>query len=181
MKSYLSGTTRDKVSFIMLTSPPTQIPIDLMQQALKFAQILFPVPDEWLRFFDKWTVHAIFKDEDTDYLYSTLKLATYSGRHLDAKRNQIKQLLGHHVVKIETLDRQFNDAQQILDEWQIGHQDNLTQTDYYSCQEAIHNLQLLHLQGLIVYVDRKPAGFIIGEKLNNDSCVVHFSKALHSC
>lgn len=175
---FIRGITRDNTSFIMLTSHPESISIQSLQQLLPLSQILFPVPDSWLLTLDKWTVQASFKEEESDYLYHTLKLATYFGRHLDGKRNQVKQLLDHHQVKIESFAHQVKEAQDILDIWQEEHKD--TQTDYSSCREAIQKFQLLHLHGFIVYVDEEPTGFIIGEWINQDCYTVHFSKALPS-
>lgn len=178
---FIRGFTRDKVSFIMLTSHPIQISRQILQQVLPLAQILFPIPENWLGSLDKWFLQISFKEEDNDYLYTVLKLATYRGRHLDGKRNQVKHLLNHYEVKSEIFSPEsIKDAQQVLDEWQQERDDDITQTDYSSCYEAIYNLVHLHLHGRIVYVNQKPAGFVIGEWLNKDCYTVHFSKALRS-
>lgn len=177
---FIKGQTRDKVPFIMLTSHPMHIPPQLIQQVSSLSQILFPIPENWLSFFDKWLLQASFKEEDTDYLYTTSKFATYAGRHFDGKRNQVKQFLDQNEVRSEKLDLQLKDAQSILNEWQAERSQENDQTDYSSCYEAIQLLDPLHLSGLIVYVNQTPSGVLIGEWINKECYVIHFSKASRS-
>jgi hypothetical protein len=176
---FIKGITRDKVSFIMPTSPPAKISKDLLQEALSSAQILFPIPDSWLGSLEKQLIQTSFREEDSDYLFTVLKLATYPGRHLDGKRNQVKQFVNHYEIKKEDLIHHIHDAQLILDQWQSERKDNV-QTDYASCQDALQSLERLHLNGFIVYADQVPAGFIIGEWSSKDYYTAHFSKAIHS-
>lgn len=177
---FIKGMTRDRFDFIMLTSHAAQISPLILQRIVSLAQILYPIPEQWLILLEKVLLQASFKEADSDYLYATSKLASYSGRHLDGKRNQVKQLFDQHKVTTENLLHQFSDAQQVLDDWQKEHAEIRTETDYLPCQEAIEKFQRLRLQGKIVYVDQKPSGFIIGEWLSKDCYVVHFCKAVHS-
>lgn len=176
---FVKGITRDQVPFIMPTSRPIEIHDHTLQQVLSFSQILFPIPDSWLNSLEKRLIQASFKEEDSDYLFTLLKLATYPGRHLDGKRNQVKQLLNHHEIRKEELSQHTRDAQQILDQWQNEREDS-TETDYFSCQEALQLLDRLHLHGFIVYANQQPAGFVIGEWSSNNYFTVHFSKAIRS-
>lgn len=179
---FIKGFARDRTPFIMLTSLPEQTSFTLLRHFFSLDLILFPIPDEWVNALDKmFFVQSSFKDEDSDYLYSTTKLATYSGRHLDGKRNLVKHFLNHNKIKSENMSKTLiSDAQYILDNWQAEHAENTIPTDYVSCYEAIHHFHLLQLHGRIVYVDQKPSGFIIGEWINKDCYAVHFSKASRS-
>lgn len=177
---FIRGMTRDKVPFMMLTSHPSQIPPQSIQEALKLAQIFFPIPDNWFNFFNKGKGEASFNEEDSDYLYKSSTLATYAGRHLDGKRNLVKRFLDHHEVIIKNLPEQFEDALGILDLWQAEQTQSISETDYLPCKEALSCLQQLHLRGLIVYVNKQPAGFVIGERMNQNFFAVHFSKGLHA-
>jgi uncharacterized protein len=177
---FIKGITRDNTSYIMLTSHPERISNRLLQEALAYAEVIFPIPEQWLTAFHHSLLQMSFKEEDSDYLYKTQRLATYTGRHLDGKRNQVKQLLTHYEVKTEKISQQMDDLQQILDHWQTEHDEDFNETDYFSCQEAIHNFHRLHLDGQVTYVDQHPSGFTIGEWLSKDCYIVHFSKALHS-
>jgi hypothetical protein len=176
---FIKGLSRDQVPFLMITRHPVQISQLILQKVLSQAQILFPIPENWLTLLEKWLLQASFKEADSDYLYATPKLAHYPGRHLDGKRNQVKQLLNHYELKSENLT-QFHDARQILETWQKEHGTNLHQTDYFSCLEAIQDFHLLNLHGRMTYVNQRPAGLMIGEWLSKDCYVVHFSKALQS-
>jgi hypothetical protein len=175
---FIKGLTRDRISFIMPTSLPSTISSSLIKQVFSMAQILFPIPDNWLILFNQGPLKTHFKEEDCDYIYATSKLAHYSGRHLAGQRNQIKQLMTHYELKSIPLIQKLSDAQQVLDEWQAERRETSpTQTDYLSCSEAIHQMHLLHLEGRIVYLNGKASGFVIGERINQDYYVVHFSKA----
>jgi uncharacterized protein len=176
-KIFIKGLTRDQIPFIMLTDHPAQIPFQTMQKASEQAQVIFPIPENWLSLFEKQLVQASFKEAESDYLYATSKFATYAGRHLDGKRNQVKQLLKEHEVRSEPLLQQLEDAQRILDDWQKGHAE--TETDFLACQEAIQNFHRLNLQGRITSVNQEPAGFSIGEWLSMGCYVVHFCKTAH--
>lgn len=177
---FIKGITRDKVPFIMLTSSPERIAIPVLRQVSSLAEMFFPIPENWLVFFEKILLQANFQDDDNDYLYAASKFVTYAGRHLDGPRYHVKQLLHHHEVRSENLSEQFIDAYSILDLWHAEYSNNLSETDYFSCKEAIHLFHRLHLHGRIVYIDQKPAGFVIGEWISKDCYAIHFSKALRS-
>ncbi len=179
---FIKGLTRDKIPFIMLTQHPSKIAHSILRKAFSLVSIFFPVPDDWLNDLKTIAVEASFKEEESDYLYSQFKLANYPGRRLDGKRNQIKQLLNNHQVKSESFSQQIHETQtqHILHEWQKEQGENASQTDYFSCQEAISNFHRLHLHGRIAYVDGKPAGFVIGEWISKECYVVHFCKASKS-
>jgi uncharacterized protein len=177
---FIKGITRDQVPHIMLTSPPAKISPLYLQSILSEAQILFPIPEIWLNDLERFLLQASFKEEECDYLYAKSKLAQLPGRNLSKKRNLIKQLLNAHEVKAENITKQVGDAEQILRWWQKEHAEDRTETDYKACHEAIKNLDLLRLQGRIIYIDQYPAAFAIGEKISEDCFAVHFSKALRS-
>lgn len=130
---------------------------------------------------EKFILQASFKEADSDYLFATFKLAHYPGRHLSKKRNLIKQFFNSYgKIRAENLTEQLEDTQQILENWQKEHSDSDQETDYTACQEAIQNLQALHLHGRIIYVDEQAAGFTIGEWISKDCYAIHFCKALKS-
>jgi len=178
---FIRGMTRDQVPFIMLTSPPSRLPLSLLQQALSHAQVLFPIPDVWMPMLERFLKQASFKEDDSDYLFATSKLANYPGRHLSKKRNLVKQLLHAHAIQTEELTQEgFAQAQQVLEQWQQEQSMRREETDYNACQEAIQHFEKLHLHGRLVYADALPVGFTLGEWITTDCYVVHFSKALRS-
>lgn len=175
---FIKGVARDGTPFIMPTSPPLLEMIELLRSPLLQNELVYPIPETWLPYFEKFLLQASFKEEESDYLFTASKLATYPGRHLSKKRNLVKQLVSHHEVKGKTLDNQLNDAQTILEKWAERKGDTPDETDFNECLEAIQKFHLLHLSGRIVYVDGKPAGFTIGERLSKDCYTIHFCKGL---
>lgn len=175
---FIEGITRDKVPFFMPTSLSVSTFFPSLRSILTPLHIIYPIPDEWLSFYDPWFSYRHFKRDDSDYLFAADKLATYPGRHLDGKRNQITQLLSQGDVRCEALSNQWEDALSILTRWQ-AEDGNISSTDYTACKEAIEYFITLQLQGFIVYVDQKPAGFIIGEQCNSHF-TIHFSKAIRT-
>lgn len=174
---FIKGKTRDQQLFIMLTTHPSQISPHALQQALSLSQMIFPVPEMWIDFFDK--KEATFKDEDSDYIYKTTSISQYQGRHLDGQRNHVKKLFDHYDVNIEAFSSNSPEALKILDQWQEEIKSK-KKTDYLSCKEAIQNMEQLKLDGTLVYVNGQPAGFAIGERLNENCYAIHFAKATHS-
>jgi hypothetical protein len=174
---FIKGKTRDQVSFIMLTSHPSKLSSQLLRTVVEEAEVLFPIPESWLPFFEKILLQSSFNEADSDYLYMTSKLAHFPGRYLHKKRNLVGQLLHEHDVRGEDLSSHLNEAEQILEFWKEEYGDDFAETDYFACQEAIQLFQSLHLHGRIIYVDQRPAGFTIGEWTSKDCYTVHFSKA----
>jgi uncharacterized protein len=178
---FIKGITRDQVSFIMLTAFPTPPIYPKMKEVLTQNSILFPIPENWLPFLEKYIISASFKEEESDYLFKASKLAAYPGRHLSKKRNLVKQLLRYYKVTAEDLSiHNMSDALVVLKSWQEEHGLSSNEADLKACQEAIHYYHELNLHGRLVYIDQNPAGFIIGEWIARDCYVAHFSKALQS-
>jgi hypothetical protein len=177
---FIKGMTRDKVPFVMLTSPPWSYSVNSIHSALKYADILFPIPESWLSFFEKELTQASFKDEESDYLFALKKLAYYPGRNLSKKRNLVKQLQAQHKIQSAILIDHTEHAIEILEKWRQDHHENPGETDYEACLEAIQNCQQLRLNGRIIYIDDQPAGFTIGEIISNDCYVIHFCKGLRN-
>lgn len=174
---YIQGKTRDNVIFLMPTTSPTDASIELLKEVATQAQILFPIQESWLTTYMKFFLNVSFSEADSDYIFSINKLAHYPGRHLSKKRNLVKQLFNTHEVKTEDISEKLDDANEILEQWRLEHNENFTQTDYASCLEALKLFIELHLHGRIIYVDQKPAGFIMGQWISTDCYTAHFSKA----
>lgn len=177
---FIRGQTRDGRFFIMLTSLPQPRLLSQLGSLLQKAEadFIFPVPEEWLPLFMPYLTQANFKEEESDYLYYTTKLAHYPGRHLSKKRNLVKQLLSSHHMEAQVLQPDQKElALQVLEKWQKEQTEDKKKTDYFACREALELLKELSLEAHLFYVDGQPEGFTIGEGLNKDCYVIHFSKA----
>jgi hypothetical protein len=109
---------------------------------------------------------------DTDYICSADRLHFYAGRHLDGKRNQVRQFFDKHTLVEKTLGETTQAALQVLEEWHATHQNN----DYASCKEAIELGARIGLEGKVYTVEEQPVGLVIGEGLNPDVYAYHFVK-----
>jgi len=176
---FIQGVSYDKRTFAMPTVDVRKTDPKLLNRLLSSVDYLFPVPEQWLPAFDDKIYLAEVLDGDSDYIYSVEKIATYAGKKLHKKKNLLNFFIKHyeHVAAPLTEDR-IPDAVRILDRWQEESGQDIKDTDYSACREAIEKMDELILCGGIYYVEGEPAGFIHGEELNDETYALHFAKGL---
>lgn len=175
----LSGMSYDKKSYILLSSPPERYPEDYLQQLLLEKEMIFPVPEQWIGFFQKDRYKIDYREEDSDYLISVQKTADYNGKKLQKKKNLLNQFLREYNGTMLTLDKsKVPLAEEILEIWQQNSGQEKRETDYFPCRDALIFKKELDLQGCLFWADNKPAGFMLYEQLNARTLVIHFAKAL---
>lgn len=177
---YLKGKTRDGFYYLTPTVPVEQLQWKDMEDCLQGCNFLFPIPESWASQFDPQKYQEDKKEQDSDYLYTVAKLASYPGRHLSGRRNLVKQFMEHHPVHSSIVLSSTNKdhALEVLEEWQQEGVKEEPFSDYGPCTEAVQLMETLNLNGLISYVDGKPAAFVLGEELHSKTYVIHFAKAL---
>jgi hypothetical protein len=148
-----------------------------IEEQLQDADFLFPVPEAWLPRFSEDRFEASFHDGDADYLYTVEKMSSYAGRKLHKKRNLLKQFVEaySHDARPLTNDR-LDDARFVLDAWKDELGVDPAETDYGPCREALQRYDELVLCGGICYAEGEPAGFVLGEEINDETFVLHFAK-----
>jgi hypothetical protein len=105
------------------------------------------------------------------------QLATYKGSKFHDKKNLLNQFLSLYTPQARPLTQELmKDAQNILDAWQEDIGGEKASTDYFPCQDGLRLYDELVLCGGIYYVNEEPAGFIIGEEINDAMFVLHFAK-----
>jgi len=162
----------------MPTVPAKHLDAARLQELLRDVDFLFPVPEEWLGAFDPGAYDISFHEGDADYLYTVEKMSTLAGRKLHKKRNLLKQFIEsyrHEALPLTT--RRLDDARLVLDAWQQESGLDRGGTDYGPCREALDRYEELVLCGGITYADGEPAGFVLGEEVNDETYVLHFAKA----
>lgn len=140
---------------------------------------LFPIPEEWLSSFpeDKFVITC--DDSESDYIYLTEKMAAFKGKQYNRHRNHLNQFLSAYNHQVEIIsEKNVSKAMIILQAWQDDSGLALKETDFEQCREALEKFVKLALWGSIYYIEHEPAGFIIGEPLNNETFVLHFAKAI---
>jgi len=119
-----------------------------------------------------------------DYIYSAEKLATLAGKRLHAKRNHINKFLSTYSDwSFEPLSEEnLAICQQVNKEWilRYGNEDdsNAIENEQVALEKALSNFAALGLEGGLLRVNGDVVAFTIGEKLNSDTYVVHFEKAI---
>jgi len=178
---FIKGRTREGQPFLMPTSHPKEWSKETFKFICEQPDPLYPIPFEWLGYFEKYSKSFSFYEADSDYLFLTDKIALYPGRNLSKKRSLVKQLFEQHQVKSCLFQSEYKrEALEIIEMWQDETSFDKDETDYNSVVEAIHFYDELHLHGRLYLVDGTPKGILIGESLNNSCFAFHFVKASRS-
>jgi len=175
---FIRGKSYDGHLYLMPTVDVRSLDREYLKELMKSVDFLFPIPEAWLPFFEHNEFEVEFKEGDQDYVYTVEKMRTYKGRNLHKKRNLLKQFLDHypHDALPLTNDR-LDQARFILKDWQETSTMNAADTDFAPCLEALDRYDELVLCGGIYFANDEPAGFVLGEEVNNETFVLHFAKA----
>ena len=175
---FIKGVSYDGHAFLMPTADVRTLDIRHLKQHMRDVDFLFPIPEEWLSAFSPDEFEITFAEGDADYLYTVQKMSTFAGRRLHKKRNLLKQFIEAHAHDARPLTNdRLSDARFILSDWLAMTEMNEDETDHAACLEALERYEELILCGGIYYADHEPAGFVVGEELNEETFVLHFAKA----
>ena len=139
---------------------------------------------EWLdaNYSGQYTVGT--NRDDYDYVYSTQKLSTLSGRRLHGKRNHIARFKdGNNWHYREMMPADAGECLRLLDIWKESEAEKWNEemeNELHINRIALRNLADLVLDGGMLYKGQKLVAFAIGEPLNSNTYVVHIEKALAS-
>lgn len=130
----------------------------------------------------KYTVET--SRDDYDYVYSTEKLSTLSGRKLHGKRNHIARFKDdNNWMYRDMMPEDAGECMRLLDVWKEAESENWNdemENELHINRIALRNLADLVLDGGMLYKGGRLVAFSIGEPLNSDTYVVHIEKALAS-
>lgn len=176
--TFISAYNRQGQNYIMPLTSPESCSADTLGELLNDTNFFFPIPEEWLPFFPAHAFSASYDDSDSDYIYLTSNMASFAGKPYTRHRNHLNQFFGAYRPADHAIGRHnLEDALVILQTWQNESTTSAGKTDFAVCAEALQHFSELALWGTIYYIEKKPAGFIIGEALNNDTFCLHFAKA----
>jgi len=176
-ETFIRGKTYDGKTYIMPAFDIRNKDVAYLKEVMKEADLLFPIPEEWLAIFNGGGFEYSYSEDDTDYLYTIEKMSTFKGNMMHKKKNLLNQfmkLYSHEAYPL--VETHMADAFTILDQWQEDMGVSREETDYYPCQEALKRYDDLVICGGIYYVDKEPGGFIIGEEMNEETFALHFAK-----
>ena len=116
-----------------------------------------------------------------DYVYRREDLVRLAGNRYRSKRNHINQLLRFYSFEYELLqENHIDDCLALQEKWcQMNRcEDDL---DLLSEDEAIREIltqyDALHVQGAVILIEGRVGAFTAGERLSNDTVVIHIEKA----
>jgi uncharacterized protein len=176
--TFISAYNRQNQNYIMPLSCPQTCSPETLRHLLSGGDFFFPIPEEWLPFFPENEFRISCDDSESDYIYLTRNMASFAGKQYTRHRNHLNQFLGKFHPKQRPLSPETReDGLEILRRWQDESTAAPGKTDFFVCTEALRSLSELALWGTIYYIEGAPAGFIIGEALNDDTFCLHFAKA----
>ena len=176
---FIRGRSYDGHFYLMPTMDVRSLDIAYLKDMMRGVDFLFPVPVEWLSVFSPDEFEISFAEGDADYMYTVEKMSTLAGRKLHKKRNLLKQFLeAYRHEALPLTNDHLDQARSVLDDWQKDTGLDAGQTDYGPCREALDRYEELVLCGGITYAEGEPAGFVLGEEVNDETYVLHFAKAL---
>ncbi|MDR2834756.1 MAG: phosphatidylglycerol lysyltransferase domain-containing protein [Bacteroidales bacterium] len=118
-----------------------------------------------------------------EYIYLSQNLINLQGKKLQSKRNHINRF------KIENPDWKYSKITtkiavakclEMLLKWELSEHDRLEksqQSEFLAVKKMLENFEILNLIIGGIYVNNNLVAFSIGEKLTNDTFVVHCEKA----
>ncbi len=178
---FLAGLSYDKKRYLM---PLEDIPNnpDYCRELIQTGRdegfdMLFPIAETWLPALEDWNMEKDFLENDSDYIYTVEKMQHYPGRKLHKKRNLLKQYETLYCPHEEALSEEnIHEALALLENWQKTSPQNMEDSDYHQCREALEKREQFRLRGAVFYADENPSGFMLGEAVSRDTFAIHFAK-----
>ncbi len=123
----------------------------------------------------------------SDYIYTTDKLINLAGKKLQSKRNHINRFKREYNWEYHSLHGEteyVRECKSLLKIWMKVNGDDTIDTDdqeddfdVQAVNLMLDNFDYLGLKGGLICVDGEIAAFTIGERLTDDTVVVHVEKA----
>ena len=126
---------------------------------------------------EEWGVEFAEDRDNFDYLYLRTDLAELPGKKFHKKRNLVAQFLKSYTYEEKPLTPDLlPDAKKILDCW---YECRCNDADYKACDEALDSFPDLNLEGMLLYIEGKPAAWCLGEPVAQGRIfTIHFEKAI---
>jgi hypothetical protein len=118
------------------------------------------------------------EDRDNfDYLFLRTDLAGLPGKKLHKKRNLVNAFINSYRHEERPLSAALvPHAVAVLDRWR---EDKGTEGDYAAAREALEIFGSVKMRGALYYVNGRPAGWCLGERLARGRMfAIHFEKAI---
>ncbi len=117
--------------------------------------------------------------KDWDYVYAVDDLAFLRGNKYHGKRNHISRLTKKYASSSFSLEPITEDniktCLEIEKEWAKDKNDSF---DLESVERSLMNMDILGLSGGLLKIDNKAIAFTVGERLTDDTFIIHIEKSL---
>ncbi|EQB87070.1 hypothetical protein J2Z44_000822 [Clostridium punense] len=120
------------------------------------------------------------EDRDNfDYIYSSEKLISLSGKKLHSKKNHYNNFIKNNTYRIEPItDELVCECIKAAREWcRKNDCKGYLLYELRAIEEMLKSSHYLDFKGMVVYVNEKIAAFTIGEKVSEDLAIIHVEKA----
>ncbi len=175
---FICGSNKQGQSYVMPLNDLRSCEMQIFNELLDKYGFFFPLPEEWLSFFPQDQFTTVNDESESDYIYLTESLALLAGRKFSRHRNHLNQFFSSYEPQANPIAADnLTDTMSVLNHWQDDSGLAREKTDFEQCAEALEKFSDLALWGTIYYIEKEPAGFIIGEALNADTFCLHFAKA----
>lgn len=126
-------------------------------------------------------IFEIRRERDMDnYVYTSEKLRTLTGKKLHAKRNHINKFKDLYSYTYEAITPEnMGKLRTFIEDWyqKKAETDQSILLEKTALENALSYFSQLELQGGMLLVEDKVVAFSIGERLNEDTALIHFEKA----
>jgi uncharacterized protein len=123
----------------------------------------------------------IFNDQDgsADYIYEKEKFTLMQGAELQTKRHHYNHFIKHFSYEIRSVtDENIEECNCFVKAW--CHENNATGSLAYEgtvIGGVLNQRKILGYDSMVIYVNDKISALMIGEKLNENTGVIHVEKA----
>ena len=123
---------------------------------------------------------CIKEDRDNfDYLYEAEKLIKLSGKKLHGKKNHYNSFIKNYNYEVKDIEEAqvISDVIIAAEKWyEDNNDDYMLFYELQGIKDVLHNMKIVNIKGIAVYVDGKIVAFSLGEKLNDNLAVIHIEK-----
>lgn len=146
-----------------------------------FKPSLHRVPEQTANILKSCGFSIEFDIDNSDYVYLVEELATLAGRKFDGKRNRIKKCITEHNPEYKPMTPDIIElCLDLQTEWcNIRHckLDPGLESENLAINDIFSFIDRLPVLGGAILIDGKIEAFSIGEKLSDQTAVIHFEKA----